>query len=247
LKNVKVRRGQNIGGLKIYFNIVVGNVLDSSDNPILELRAGDFCLDWFPISLKPLLHLAGDHKPHLRQDRDQPSQGGHQEFQTLVRGDLTEEEYYFFHRRNAQLHSRSWLIEIRLTICVIDPERDDTHPLRYDSEIHQKLPLHRCRMDEDMAAEAVLNSEREPIEPTVVTTSLSGIYVVRGKDHSLPEETVIDHERGAVEVLEFIIPEQMKDLGLRARNITGEPGIIGQNADDLAQHWSILVLIAAQI
>src|SRR5207249_980758 len=97
LKNVKVRHGQNIGGLKVYFNFVVGNVLDSSDNPILEPRTGDFCLDRFPISLKPLLHLASDHKPHFRQARDQPGQGTYQEFQTLVRGDLTEEEYYFFH------------------------------------------------------------------------------------------------------------------------------------------------------
>src|SRR5215475_8338297 len=102
-------------------------------------------------------------------------------------------------------------------------------------------------MDEDVAAEAVLDSEREPIEPTVATIPLPGVDVVRGKDHLLPEETVIDHERDAVEVLEFIIPEHMKDLGSRARNITGEPGIIGQNADDLAQQWSILVLIAAQI
>src|ERR1043166_10006537 len=102
-------------------------------------------------------------------------------------------------------------------------------------------------MDEDMAAEAVLNSEREPIEPTVVTTPLSGIDVVRGKDHPLPEETVIEHERDAVKVLEFVIPEQMKDLGLGARDITDEPGIIGQDADALAQQWSILVLIAAQI
>ena len=102
-------------------------------------------------------------------------------------------------------------------------------------------------MDQNMAAEAVLDSEREPIEPTVVTIPLSGVDVVRGKDHPLPEETVIKHERDAVEVLKFIIPEQMEDLDLRARNITGEPSIIGQNADDLAQQWSILVLIAPQI
>ena len=98
-----------------------------------------------------------------------------------------------------------------------------------------------------MAAEAVLNSEREPIEPTVVTTPLSGIDVMRGQNDALPEQAIIEHQHRPIEVFEFVVPKNMEDARARAECVLPQPEIVGQDSKGFCAQWSIFALITPQI
>ena len=98
-----------------------------------------------------------------------------------------------------------------------------------------------------MVAKPILDAQRKPVEPTVTAVPLSSVDVVRGKDNSFPEKAIVEHQHSSIEVLEFVVPEDMKDPRPRPCGVLRQTRIVGNNTSDFAAQGSILALIAAQI
>ena len=70
---------------------------------------------------------------------------------------------------------------------------------------------------------------------------------MRRKDDPFPEKTVVEHQHSSIEVLELVIPEDMKDPRLRSYDVFRQARIVGQDTNEFAVQGGVLPLITAQI
>ena len=81
-------------------------------------------------------------------------------------------------------------------------------------------------MNQDVIHQAVLNSQRKPIEPRIVIVPLTGVHVVRGEHHFFAEQLIVENQERSIEQVEFVVPQDVKDLRLSYGSITNQAPIV---------------------
>ena len=123
--------------------------------------------------------------------------------------------------------------ETRVRNSIVDPERDDCDPCASHAELLDEFTLHLLRMNEDVVGEPILDSQRKPIEARILGIPLARIHIVRCEDDPFPQQPVVKHQQRSIEELEFVIPQDMKDLRLGCRSIANQLGIVHRHPEDL--------------
>jgi hypothetical protein len=70
---------------------------------------------------------------------------------------------------------------------------------------------------------------------------------VHGVNDPLPQQPVVKHEHGPIEVFELVVPQNMNNSRLGGRGVANESNVILQHPQDLFREPGIRSLIAAQI
>ena len=72
-------------------------------------------------------------------------------------------------------------------------------------------------VDEDVVGEPVLDLEAEPVHARIAAVALGRVDVVRGQRDLPAAQPVVEHQRGAIEHLELVVPEDVEDRQPRGR------------------------------
>jgi len=68
-----------------------------------------------------------------------------------------------------------------------------------------------------------------------------------GKNEAAAQQAIKKLEQGAIEQLEFIVPEKVEDFGIRQQSVTAQAKVIKQDAFGFVEQACVMVLIAAQV
>jgi hypothetical protein len=70
---------------------------------------------------------------------------------------------------------------------------------------------------------------------------------MRGKDDSLSEKTVIEHQQSPIEVLKFIVPQDVKNSWPRSNDVFEDAKVIRQDSNEFAMKRGFFALITPQV
>src|SRR5690606_21154775 len=201
----------------------------------------------FPVRLVPSLDPSSDDQARPGNLGGDHREGVDEVLEPLVRGNLSEEQ----HRRLPFAQPESTLrlrrSELGTRRGLVNAKRNHCDLFRGHLKVVLELLLHLIGVHEKMIGEPILDSQSDPIEPTVVAVSPRGIDVMSGEDHLATADAVIEHQDGAIEVLELVVPQYVKDRRLRSRRVDDQPSVILQEATCLHQNGRILALISPQV
>ena len=65
----------------------------------------------------------------------------------------------------------------------------------------------------------ILDPQCEPIDRRVFRVALPSVHIVNCQDHFFPHQPIEPHKQRSIEELEFVIPEDVKDLWLRGGGV----------------------------
>jgi hypothetical protein len=99
--------------------------------------------------------------------------------------------------------------------------------------------FHLFRMNKDVVGLPILDSQGKSIEARIFRVSPIGIYIVHSKDNLLPEKPVVKHQQRAIEVLKFVIPQDVKKFGLGCRSVAKQLRVVRQNPESLLSNADI--------
>src|SRR3984885_14982410 len=100
-------------------------------------------------------------------------------------------------------------------------------------------------MKEDVVCEPILNSQRKPIETGIPGVPPACIYVVHCEGNSFPKSLVVEHQQRAIEQLELIVPEDVKDSRLGCSDVTNQLDVVSQYPKHLPQEYDISTLASS--
>ena len=182
------------------------------------------------IRLVASLHLAGYDQPIRRVAGHQFPACGQQVLDALVGLDSPEAEHGLLFVPDAQSPLRLLRGQIRVRKSVVDRMPDHGHRLLGNAEILDQLISHLAGVNEDMVAQPVLHSEREPVEPRIIAVPLPLIHIVRGESDLFSQHPVIEHQQSAVEELDLAVPQDMKHGRPRQSGIAHQRRVMSQDA-----------------
>src|SRR5262249_4984218 len=126
-------------------------------------------------------------------------------------------------------------------------EGSHRHAMGWHGELRHELAFHRIGVHEHVMAEPILNAKRAPIEPAVPAVARRSVHVVHCKNDALSNHPVVGHQEGAVEDLEFVVPENVKKWCARAGRVLKQSSVIQQDAPRLRGKGRVFALAPANI
>src|ERR1700732_43130 len=102
-------------------------------------------------------------------------------------------------------------------------------------------------MNEYMVGKLVLYPQGKTIDGRIFRISPAGIYIVDRESDLLPHQPVEKHEQSTIEDLEFVIPQDMKNLWLGCGGVVDQLGVVLEYSGYFFCETGVPTLIASQI